>query len=1063
MLLVCMAKSPAAFAEQSFTRLSADDIRSLGGVFVITQDQQGFIWLGGKNGLRRYDGYQFREFRHDLTDPTRLSSNDVSDLLVDRKGRLWIGLLSGGGLNRYDFDSDTFIDYPLHPDDRQQYAHVSVYNMAEDGQGNLWLATHESGLLKLNHATGRFSRYDSETLGLRNNSVRDLAIDRHGGIWVATMNDGLHRFDPETGATRHYRVDPVQSALGPSGNQLFRVYIDRFDNVWVGTKFNGLSRFDTKSGLFSHFRHDPADPGSIGSGMIWDIHEESSGVLWVATRGGALNRFDKWTQQFQRYYPEAYQVTGLSGPVISLFSDSTGDLWLGTYNSEVNRIIRRLPQFAVVQHDPTDVAAGLPANTVDFLFEDSSHGIWIGSERALTRTDPARSRFTHYYRRPRAENPLPHAAIKSMVEMPDGTYWLGTLGEGLFSMARTGGRHGCSGDETSCQMAISVQPLTQIPANHIWCLYRDREDAIWVGTQQQGLFRYQPDSPSFTQYLPDPDKPGSITHEYVWDILEDSQGRLWVATQEGLNRLDRTTGLFINYTQTEQGFSNNSIRALAEDQDGWLWLGTTAGANRFNPETGETVVYRTVDGLPDDSITAVVVDDAGFVWLATQRGLSRFDPATRTFAHYDERHGIAGNAHPRKASALALHTGELWFGSTGGITAIHPDRIRRNPVIPPVVLTDLQLAGRSVGVGPEGPLQVAISRTASLRLPYPNPVFSVEFAALDYVVPAQNLYAYRLSGFDEKWHLTSARHRLATYTNLSPGHYTLQVKGSNNEGVWNEQPTQLNIYIMPPWWRTSWAYISYLMLLVSIVWYWWYLQNQRMILERSARQRAQQADQFKDHMITNLSHELNAPLAVINGITENLLSGGGGEINAKTRENIELIHAQSTKLNGVVRDLLDFGGDPQFVVLNRGTVYLDSVIESVMEHFQAQAEQQGLRLYSNLDGGLVPIQADDLRLRQILVKLISNALLFTGQGYIEVNVRREAEWLIVSVKDTGAGMDQKQIDRLWDSTRAAAGNDPGSGLTMPAIRRIVQMHGGDMTVESIVHEGTTVSFTLPIG
>lgn len=1058
-----MAKSPALQAEQGFTRLPADDVRSLGGVFVITQDQQGFIWLGGKNGLRRYDGYQFREFRHDLSDAASLASNDVSDLLVDSEGRLWIGLLSGGGLNRFDFDSETFVDYPLHPDDRRLYAHLNVYNMAEDDQGNLWLATHGNGVVKLDHATGRFSRYDSEIPGLQDNSVQDLAIDRHGGIWAATMNDGLYWFDPETGATRHYSVNRAQPELGPAGNQLFRVYIDRFDNVWVGTKFNGLSRFEAKSRTFIHFRHDPTDPGSIGSGMIWDIHEESSGTLWVATRGGALNHFDKWTHQFRRYYPEEYQSTGLSGPVVSLFSDTTGDMWLGTYNSEVNRIIRRLPQFAVLQHDPTDLAAGLPANTVDFLFEDSKRDIWIGSERGLTRTSAAPSSFSHYYRRPRSEDPLPHAAIKSMVEMPDGTYWLGTLGEGLFSMTQTGGQRGCPGPGTACQTAITLQPLEQIQANHIWSLYRDREDAIWVGTQQQGLFRYQPDSQSLTQYLPDPDKPGSISHEYIWDVLEDSQGRLWVATQEGLNRLDRTTGLFINYTQAQHGFSNNSIRALAEDRDGWIWLGTTAGANRFRPETGETVVYRIVDGLPDDSITAVVVDDAGFVWLATQKGLSRFDPATRTFAHYDERHGIAGNAHPRKASAIVVYTGELWFGSTGGITAIHPERIRRNQVIPPVVLTDLQLAGRSVNVDPGGPLQTAISRTASLRLPYPNPVFSVEFAALDYVVPAQNQYTYRLVGFDEAWHLTSARHRLATYTNLSPGHYTLQVKGSNNEGVWNQQPTQLNIYIMPPWWRTSWAYIGYLMLLVSIVWYWWYLQNQRMMLERNARQRAQQADQFKDHMIANLSRELNAPLAVINGITENLMSGGGGEINAKTRENIELIHVQSARLNGVVRDLLEFGGDPQFVVLNRGTVYLDSVIESVMEHFQSQAELQGLRLYSNLNGGLVPIQADDLRLRQILVKLISNALRFTGQGYIEVNARREAEWLIVSVKDTGTGLDQKQIERLWGSKRAATGGDPVSGLTMPAIRHIVQMHGGDMSVESVVHEGTTVSFTLPVG
>lgn len=1058
--------SPTLVAGKGFTRLSADDLRSLGGVFAITQDHQGFIWFGGKNGVRRYDGYQFREFRHDLSDPATLASNDVSDMLVDSQGRLWIGLLSGGGLNRFDFDAEMFIHYPLHPQDREQYPHLSVYNLAEDAQGNLWMATHESGLVKLEHTTGRFTQFDGDTLGLRENSVRDLAIDSNGGIWLASMSDGLHRFDPDTGATRHYRVNSTEPGLGPSGNGLYRLYIDRFDNVWVGTKFNGLSRFEPQSQTFTHFRHDPDDSRSIGSGMIWDIQEDSSGDLWIATRGGALNRFDKWTHQFQRHYPEEYHANGLSGPVISLFPDNTGDLWLGTYNSEVNRMIRRLPQFKLLQHDPAD-ANSLLSNTINILFQDSHHHIWIGSERGLTRTDAERSSFDHLRRKPGADSPLPGAAIKALAETRDGKLWMGTLGEGLLSMTLPEEWNGCQQSGSACQANLSIQPFTQISAKHIWVLYQDRAGVLWIGTQQQGLFRYHPDSQALTQYLPDPDQPGSISHEYIWDILEDSQGHLWVATQEGLNRLESDTDRFVVYTQTKHGLSNNSIRALAEDQAGWLWLGTSAGATRFNPETGDTILYRTEDGLPDDSVTAVVVDDAGFVWLATQKGLSRYDPKSRSFAHYDTRHGIAGNAHPRKAPAIPLHTGELWFGSTGGITTIHPERIRHNQVVPPVVLTDLRLAGRSIGPGADGPLHTAISQTVSLRLPYPNPVFSIEFAALDYVVPAQNRYAYRLLGFDDNWTHTSARHRLATYTNLSPGHYTLQVKGSNNEGVWNEEPTQLSIYIMPPWWRTSWAYIGYLLLVASLVWYWGYSQNRRVALERTARQRAQQADQFKNHMISNLSRELNGPLMTISDISENLLSGGGGELGEKTRENIALIHMQSTQLTGLVKDLLDFGGDPQFITLNRGTVYLDALIDSVMEHFQAQAKKQGLRLYSNLDDHLVPIQADKLRLRQVLVKLIANALRFTGQGYIEVTARREGEWLVLSVKDTGAGMDQKQIARLWNSQSAtdSTGTDgtETANLTMPAIHRIVQMHGGEITVESIVHEGTTFRFTLPVG
>lgn len=1054
------ARAGGVLERPIFARVAVPEVESLGGVFAMAQDAQGFLWFAGKNGLLRYDGYKVEVFRHDPDDPNSLSSNDVNDLLVDRAGRLWVATLSGGGLNRFDVTGQNFVRYQLDPADPHSLGSNNVYALAEDSRGDLWLATHDNGLNRLEHSSGRFIRYPLPVPGVTDLAVRDLAIDRFDNVWAATQSQGLYRIHATRPDTRSYRSVP-DDRTSLSGDRLFKLYVDAYDNVWVGT-MTGLNRFDRVSGTFVRYQHDPLVSGSLGAGMVWDICEDSAGNLWVATGNGALNRFNKWQNQFEQFQPDEYSSQALSGTVVSLHLDRAGDLWLGTYNSAVNRLSERGPQFQVLRHNPGDPNS-LPSSSIFAMAETQGGAIWAASARGLSRLNPVSGRFSHWHHQVGVAGGLPAAPLRALAVDAEDRLWLGTTGEGAWLWRQ---------DEDQL-----FQPLPSgvLRDDKVWAILADRQGLIWFGTQAGGLTVFDPVGGGATTYRPEPDRSDSLSHEFVWSLLEDRRGNLWVGTQVGLNRLDRKTGTFTRFLHQPGkagSLSDNSVRALAEDRDGNLWVGTTSGLNRLAVDGDQFRVLRTRDGLADDNVTGLAVDELGFVWAATQRGLSRYDPVDNRFRNFDRRHGVAGNAHPRKSSALRAATGTLYFGGAAGITALNPYTVKNNLYEPPVHLTDLLVNNQRVGRGAVLPHHISVADR--LELNHRQNVFTLEFAALSYLVPEQNQYAYQLQGFDSDWLPADSASRRATYTNLPPGHYQFRVKGSNNDGLWSPAVAALHIRIRPPWWRTFPAYTLAALALCSGVYAVVRISRRRRRELALTGKRLRELDHLKDHFLTHISQQMRMPIDAIVGLVASLLRQTDGELSPRASQQLAIVEGKAATLLELAQELADFANlERQSRQAPRRPLELGPVLDTTIAWFGAAADQKSLRLFKTIPDALPPVVANSVQLQQILYCLLDNALQYTDHGYVEVTATLLApvtemgpapRMVKVQVTDSGIGLTQTQLAGLWrrlEQQRAQTQLAEG-GLDLLRARALVRLQGGDFSIQSAPQQGSTFAFTLPV-
>lgn len=485
--------------------------------------------------------------------------------------------------------------------------------------------------------------------------------------------------------------------------------------------------------------------------------------------------------------------------------------------------------------------------------------------------------------------------------------------------------------------------------------------------------------------------------------------------------MDRATGRFTAYQHDPDqpnSLSQNGVLALHEDEQGLLWLGTGGGLNRFDPATETFTPYHRSDGLPNEVINGILEDDQGRLWLNTNQGISRFDPRTETFRNYDVNDGVQATESNVKAF-FESHDGEMFFGGVNGFNSFYPDQVRDNPQPPPVVITDFQLFNEPVKIGGGSPLPRAIHSTEALALSYQDYVFSFEFAALSYTLPDKNQYAFKLEGFDRDWNYRNASNRFATYTNIPPGQYVFQVKGSNNDGVWNETGASLAITITPPWWETVWFRGGAIVVGVGLVAgaFRWrvntieaqkrqlevrvaqrteelHLTNeqlqQEIIVRKQAEEDAAAANRAKSEFLANMNHELRTPLNAILGFTQ-VMRRAPGRL-PEEQENLEIIARSGEHLLALINDVLDMAKvEAGQTSLNRQSFDLYQLLDDLEALFNLRAKEKGLRFTIENAPDLPPyIHADEGKLRQVLINLLGNALKFTEQGKVTLWVRSSA-------------------------------------------------------------------------
>lgn len=773
-----------------FQRLTIDDGLAQNSVVAVLQDRDGFMWMATEDGLHRYDGYSFRIYRNDPDDPASLSENNIYSLFESRDGALWVGTYNGG-VNRLDRATGRFERWPAGSAANGEISNGIVYAIAEDRSGAIWVGT-EAGLNRLDPATRAVTRFEAGQGGLRHARIWALHVDEAGRVWVGS-HAGVQLFDPTTGAF----TAPQGGARVRLDGSINAITSDRSGRTWVATE-RGVVAFDRDLRQVAEHVTRSAG-GDLPAGRIRALLASDSGELWLGSLGGGLLQLDPATGRIAQFRHDPSDVHSLSDDsVVALFEDRGGVLWVGTEAQGVNRFNPATRRFQHWRGQPGN-ADSLPSRMVWSVEEARDGGLWVGTEAGLARID----RSTGKHRIWRADGKpgsLKSDYVVVVHQDQAGTLWVGTAhglhrlrGDGRFDEVRFEGT-----DDDDRQYVNSPSAIVAGEGGR-----------LWIATAA-GLVDYDPRTGASRRIPHVMTDDTSAPTDYVLALQRGRDGSLWIGTETGLAHR-AVDGRFRRWTGGggERGLAHQTAQTLAEDADGFIWVGTSVGLDRLDPRSGTIEHLTTADGLPNNTVYSLILGQDGGLWMASNRGLARLDLVTRAVRSWVVEDGLQSNEF-NGGAACAGASGWLYFGGINGLNAFRPGDLVDREFVPAVAITQVETAATSLDLGgdPTGARTVTLTHT--------DPVLTLQFAVFDYAAPSKNSFRFMLEGFDADWRDAGSRNHV-TYTNLDPGEYRFRVLGANTHGTWSEQESTLSVTVLPPPWRTWWAYSAYVLTALLIL------------------------------------------------------------------------------------------------------------------------------------------------------------------------------------------------------------------------------------------------------
>lgn len=1051
-------------------KINSSDGLSHNIVYDFAQDENGFIWIATQDGLNRYDGYEFKTYRFDATDPNSISGNYIRSIFIDENNTLWVS--SRYGLNKYNPDADNFTSYTLPEGDE-----LDITNISPSSHGGLWISNYAGGFHHFNTSQNTFTSYNTQNFSLGSNFVMTIHEDSYHFVWVGTENYSVQVFENKDGEL--IPVDNINNQLSKvNTNRVETIFEDINSNIWIGTR-KGIILYHRALEKVYHILESNS-PSGLSDNIILDIEQDYLGNLLIGTQEGGIDILSQ--EQLKANNPASFKFTkileGVEDNQLSyrsiqaVFEDKNKNIWLGTFGNGINIIPHKQPKFKLIKHIPTNPTS-INFNKVWGICEDKDGHLWIGTDgKGLNKYNFKTKEAIHYLPSNKKGSLSDNAVLSALCDSK-GRLWFGTYAGGLNRYS----------SKTNTFETIEIGKDKTIGTNDIRCIHESEDGYIWLGTNAGGLVKLNPNTNKFESVFVESENAGAFD---IRAITEDNNSGLWLGTYGA--------GLFYYHPKTkitkhfqfdrrkEGSLKCNIIYSLLYDeQSNLLWIGGSqnGGLNVLDLDKYIFTVYDESDGLSNKNIHAIEKDKKGRLWLSTNEGISMFNPAAKSFSNYNKLDGVQSKEFSDGSVLRSKKHKIICFGGSEGLNYFSPDLLVNSDEEIPLILTELTVYNNSAknkSSDENDELRfTSLWKTPKVDLDHKQSSFSIQFAGLFFSNPQQIQYQYMLEGTDKNWNDLGSQ-RIVTFRNLKSGDYIFKVRASNEDGVWPNSFQSIDIIVNPPPWKSWWAIMIYTILVGSII-AWLYFYNLReakirhnLVLEKKLRAQEHEMHEERIRFFTNISHELRTPLMLLLNPLEDLVSKESpGTSKGKVYATM---YRSANKLLNLINTLLEFRKtETGKLKLSVSNTNISTFIEEICIAFQGLAEKKNIKLeYASITKELL-CWFDPDKMEMILNNLLSNAIKNTPEGNkIKVSVNTEplndnqAEFIKISVKDSGVGIPSDQLDKIFDRFYQVKGTsvNSGTGIGLALTKRLVEIHHGSITVNSEPQNGSEFIVHLPL-
>lgn len=999
-------------------------------VTCIFKDHYGFMWFGTFQGLNRYDGYSFKVFKNKLNDTTSLTNNYISAITEDQENNIWIG--TQHGISVYSNITAKFSLLHYNPYGKNGNLKVTSYinTIKKDQFGNLFFATNDTGLLICKKGSKVAFQVPFLNITGKNipYSVQTISIDKNK-IWLFIQNQGLYKYDC---------ITKILSLVNTKVSKANCVESDNRGTLWIGTN-NGLYCYQISTNTYKHYTEQE---NQISGSVITSFCIDKSSI-WIGTDGNGITILNSLTGKVSYMLPGNAKNTLNSGAIYTIYKDQEQRKWIGTLRGGINIIDPKKDKFKLIEHNLLDKNS-INNNFILSFCEDKNHNIWVGTDgEGLNYWNRAQNTFTSLTHKKSDFNSLSNNYVTSILQDYRNNIWVTTYGGGInkYKSAISFKHYRC------------YNPVTKRDDEDLWCLLEDDHKNLWAGAGfDGGLYHFNQQKNQFELF--------DASIKTIFSLTKDYSGQLWVGTFNSLVKVDTVTK---KHLVIKIPFP---VRSIHEDSNHFLWLGTEGGGLiRFDPQNNRLKTVTESNGLSSNSVLNILEDQKHNLWLSTYNGISKYNILNEKTENYFESDGLQSNQFNYNA-ALALQSGEFLFGGIKGFNIFYPDSIKQDSQVPAVYLTGFKINNVQLQDASFTGKKSVIGLT-SITIPYDKAVLAVDFAAPEYSYPDKITYSYFLENWDKTWH-EDGKLRTAYYSRLTEGNYILRIRSTNVSTGLNSKQRIIYITVLPPWYRTWWAYLLCFSTFASVVCAYLRYQKKQLQLKQEVINTQIKAEQERElnekrlSFFTDISHEFRTPLTLIINPIKDLLNNQGKTSNIT---DLNIVYRNAKRLLGLVDHLLLFR-KAESDKLKKVEINLFNLCHETYLCFTQQAKKHHITFELICENKTLEIYADPEKLEIILFNLLSNAFKFTpNNGTITVQITETVTHLILSVKDTGHGISidaENLFDKFYQAPNATTLKQ-GFGIGLYLVKNFIEKHEGEITYTTATGKGTEFIIRLPKG